>query len=76
MLMVVIFENIWRKSSTTNLTWDDKYRLASQLAGAVSCLHGEEIVHRDLVSYRVRVYFIKIILIIDNFNNIFLYFIV
>ena len=46
------------KSNFNKLTWDDKYRLASQLAGAVSCLHGEEIVHRDLVSYRVRVYFI------------------
>jgi serine/threonine protein kinase len=31
------------------LTWDDKYKLAYQLACAVSCLHDEGIVHRDLV---------------------------
>ena len=33
------------------LTWDDKYNLAYQLACAVSCLHDEGIVHRDLVSF-------------------------
>jgi len=32
-----------------NLTWKDKYNLACQLADAISCLHGEGIVHRDLV---------------------------
>ncbi|CAI2171683.1 5860_t:CDS:2, partial [Funneliformis geosporum] len=32
------------------LTWDDKYTLAFQLASAVSCLHEEGIVHRDLHS--------------------------
>ena len=31
------------------LTWDDKFNLALQLAYAVSCLHDEKIVHRDLV---------------------------
>jgi len=31
------------------LTWKDKYNLAYQLASAVSCLHDERIVHRDLV---------------------------
>ena len=33
-----------------NLTWEVKYKLAYQLACAVSCLHDEGIVHRDLVS--------------------------
>ncbi|CAB4418713.1 unnamed protein product [Rhizophagus irregularis] len=30
------------------ITWDDKYIMAYQLACAVSCLHNEGIVHRDL----------------------------
>ena len=33
-----------------SLTWEDKYKLAHQLACAVSCLHDEGIVHRDLVT--------------------------
>ena len=37
------------KENFKNLTWDDKYKLAFQLASAVSCLHGEKIIHRDLV---------------------------
>ncbi|RGB40293.1 kinase-like domain-containing protein [Rhizophagus diaphanus] len=36
------------KEHFNNLTWDDKYNLAYQLACAVSCLHDEGIVHRDL----------------------------
>jgi serine/threonine protein kinase len=39
------------KENFNNLTWDDKYNLAYQLACAVSCLHNEGIVHRDLVIY-------------------------
>ena len=31
------------------LTWDNRYKLAYQLASAVSCLHDEEIIHCDLV---------------------------
>ena len=38
------------KENFKNLTWEDKYKLAYQLACAVSCLHYEGIVHRDLVS--------------------------
>ena len=37
------------KDHFDNLTWDDKFKLALQLACAVSCLHDEKIVHRDLV---------------------------
>jgi len=37
------------KKSFSELTWEDKYGLAHQLACAVSCLHDEGIVHRDLV---------------------------
>ena len=38
------------KERFNNLTWDDKINLALQLAYAVSCLHDEKIVHRDLVT--------------------------
>ena len=37
------------KKSFSNLTWDDKFKLALQLSYAISCLHDEKIVHRDLV---------------------------
>ena len=46
------------KENFNKLTWESKYNLAYQLACAVSCLHGEGIVHRDLVSYNT--YFIKL----------------
>ncbi|GBB88065.1 hypothetical protein RclHR1_01460015 [Rhizophagus clarus] len=38
------------------LTWDDKYNMAYQLACAVSCLHNEEIIHRDLHSCNILVH--------------------
>ncbi|CAB4477923.1 unnamed protein product [Rhizophagus irregularis] len=38
------------KENFNNLTWNDKYNLAYQLACAVLCLHNEGIVHRDLHS--------------------------
>ncbi|GBC32854.2 kinase-like domain-containing protein [Rhizophagus irregularis DAOM 181602=DAOM 197198] len=38
------------KKNFDNLTWDDKYNLAYQLACGVSCLHNEGIIHRDLHS--------------------------
>ena len=33
------------------LEWDDKLRLALQLANAILCLHERDIIHRDLVIY-------------------------
>jgi len=41
------------KESFENLTWNDKLNMALQLTHAVLCLHDEEIVHRDLVSYYI-----------------------
>ncbi|CAI2170089.1 14180_t:CDS:2 [Funneliformis geosporum] len=38
------------KENFDNLTWGDKYKFAFQLACAVSCLHEEGIIHRDLHS--------------------------
>ena len=37
------------KQNFDKLTWDNKLNLAFQLAYAVSCLHEEGIIHRDLV---------------------------
>ena len=39
------------KENFGDLTWNDKYNMAYQLACAISCLHNEEIIHRDLVIY-------------------------
>ena len=39
------------KEHFNSLTWNDKFNLALQLACAVSCLHDERIMHRDLVIY-------------------------
>ncbi|POG81256.1 kinase-like domain-containing protein [Rhizophagus irregularis DAOM 181602=DAOM 197198] len=44
------------KNNFSNLTWDDKYNLAYQLARGVSCLHSKEIVHCDLHSGNVLVH--------------------
>ncbi|RIA92700.1 kinase-like domain-containing protein [Glomus cerebriforme] len=44
------------KENFENLTWNDKFNLAFQLAYAVSCLHNEGIVHRDLHSKNVLVH--------------------
>ncbi|GBC32777.2 hypothetical protein RIR_jg12173.t1 [Rhizophagus irregularis DAOM 181602=DAOM 197198] len=44
------------KENFNNLNWNDKYNFAYQLACAVSCLHNEGIVHRDLHSSNVLVH--------------------
>ncbi|CAB5364563.1 unnamed protein product [Rhizophagus irregularis] len=44
------------KEHFNNLTWNDKLNMALQLACAVSCLHDEGIVHRDLHSGNVLVH--------------------
>ncbi|RGB42650.1 kinase-like domain-containing protein [Rhizophagus diaphanus] len=44
------------KINFSKLTWDDKYLMAYQLASAVSCLHDEGIVHRDLHSGNILVH--------------------
>ncbi|RGB40152.1 kinase-like domain-containing protein [Rhizophagus diaphanus] len=44
------------KEHFNNLTWNEKLNLALQLAHAVSCLHDEGIVHRDLHSNNVLVH--------------------
>ncbi|CAB4380112.1 unnamed protein product [Rhizophagus irregularis] len=44
------------KKSFTDLTWNNKYNLAYQLACGVSCLHNEGIVHNDLHSCNVLVH--------------------
>ncbi|CAB4412519.1 unnamed protein product [Rhizophagus irregularis] len=36
------------KKNFTKLEWDDKYRLALQLASAVECIHNKGIIHCDL----------------------------
>jgi len=52
------------KENFDKLTWDNKLNLAFQLADAVSCLHGEGIVHRDLVIHLHYYCIICIIIII------------
>ena len=34
-----------------SLTWNDKFRLASDIASGVHYLHMSDVIHRDLVGY-------------------------
>ena len=61
------------KENFSELTWDDKVKLALQLAYAVMCLHDEKIVHRDLVirlCYNL-FYFILLLSIINYFYQMY-----
>ena len=54
-----------------NLAWSHKLNLALQLTHAVSCLHDEDIVHRDLVGYlfiysKLNYYISNIIFVFNN----------
>ena len=55
------------KENFDKLTWEDKCNLALQLACAVSCLHKEKIVHRDLV--RLHSIILCYLLFIVNITN-------
>jgi len=41
--------NSYLKKHSNELGWIDKHQLALQLASAVACIHGHDIIHRDLV---------------------------
>ncbi|GBC09615.1 hypothetical protein RclHR1_00900001 [Rhizophagus clarus] len=53
------------KEYFSDLNWDDKFNLAIQLAYAVTCLHDEGIVHRDLHSGNILVHQKSIIKLAD-----------
>ena len=45
--------NSYLKENFDKLEWNDKFRLALQLASAVECIHNEGIIHCDLVIYTI-----------------------
>ncbi|PKC10699.1 HCP-like protein [Rhizophagus irregularis] len=44
------------KENFTKLEWNDKYRLALQLASAMGCIHNKGIIHCDLHAYNVLIH--------------------
>jgi serine/threonine protein kinase len=55
--------NNYLKDNFEKLTWEDKFKLAYQLANAVLCLHDEDIIHRDLVTYQIIIQYINYIML-------------
>jgi serine/threonine protein kinase len=47
----------YSKENFDNLSWNDKYSMAFQLACAILRLHDEGIIHRDLVIHMFTFYF-------------------
>ena len=54
--------NSYLEKNFNNLEWNDKYRLALQLASAIECIHNEGIIHCDLVMLQfVEIYIFTIL---------------
>ena len=49
--------NTYLTEHFNELNWNDKFTLALQLANAVLHLHDKEIIHRDLVIYKLIIFF-------------------
>ena len=62
---------IYLEKNFKNLTRNDKYNFASQLTGAVLCLHDEGIAHRDLVIYSIFDIIMNVIFLCHNYNKLF-----
>ena len=51
------------KNNFKRLTWNDKKKLAFQIAEGLNYLHNENVLHRDLVSIYI------CLIIFNNYNN-------
>ena len=60
------------KERFSNLTWNDKLNMALQLAHAVSCLHDEGVVHRDLVIHHLHCFTVHFLITYSIINHFFL----
>jgi serine/threonine protein kinase len=56
--------NTYLNEHFNELDWNDKYRLALQLASAVECIHDCDIIHCDLVIIKfINCYLLKLFII-------------